>query len=289
MTDNERFREAEALLALGRKDEASNLFLDLFNNTEDIILRLNSGLELNRSLDQVQDREKLLVIASETIKLAQRLTNKDTKAIALCYKGLLQLQSKVRNLDKMKRINLSPDWFEFSLENDKDNYQEMNEESKFFEEDAWKCLDEAKDIAQNSEDYALKSKVYSMLSQAYLQKFFELRFTNLGKNWLQRWLAVHNYDHFFFRGEARAKLKSIHLNMDEFALKSIKIAEQADDMAEKTLACYNYANSLQSVNNFIKARKYIKTARKIADDLSDNQMLANIAVLEKRAKTRIKV
>ncbi|MFA4995708.1 MAG: hypothetical protein WC536_01040 [Patescibacteria group bacterium] len=286
MSEEDKFSQAEAMIVVGHKEEAAKMFLDIFNSSSNVVMRLNCGLELNRSLDPVRDTEQLLVITNETIRLSNRLVDKDIKAIALCYKGLLSLHKKLRSIDRMKRIKLSPEWFEFSLEREQVEYETLEQELSDLEENATQSLKEAEGIADKTKDSALMSTVYSMIGQAYGYRSMELRYNKIGKNGLQHWLIEKRLEHLLYNRKDKKGLKLLHKEADKFFLKAISISEENNDLPEKALALYNYANQLRTMYRYREARKYLNLSKEIAIKIPDKQLLENIDTMDDRIKTK---
>jgi len=286
MSEEDKFSQAETLLSAGNKEEAAEKFLELFNSSSDVVTRLNCGLELNRSLDPVRDTEQLLVITDETLRLADRLIDKDIKAIALCYKGLLLIHSKITKIDRMKRIKLSPDWFEFSLEREKQEYETLEQELDDMENEATISLQEAEKIADRTKDTALKATVYSMIGQSFGYRSMEFRYNKIGKSGFRLWLIEKQLEHLLYSRKDKKSLKTIHKQADKFFLKAIKTAEENNNLPEKGLALYNYANQLRTMNRYRKAKKILNLSKEIAIKTSDKYLLNNIDILLERVKTK---
>lgn len=284
--EDKKFSQAEVLISVGRKEEAAKIFLDIFNSSSDVVMRLNSGLELNRSLDPLKDTEQLIVITNETIHLADRLIDKDIKAIALCYKGLLLLHKKIRNIDRLTRIKLSPDWFEFSLEREKVEYEALEQELSNLEEDATQSLNEAEMIADKTQDSALKSTVYSMIGQAYGYRSMEFRYKKIGKNGLGYWLVEKRLEHLLYNRKDKKRLSLLHKDADKFFLKAIRVSKENNDLLEEALALHNYANQLVTMNRYRDARKCLDLSKEIAIKIPDKQLLKNIETLGNSIKTK---
>lgn len=283
--EKEKFNQAETLLSEGRKSQAAKIFLEIFNSSSDIVMRLNCGLELNRSLDVVNNTEQLISITNETISLANKLVDKDIKVLALCYKALLLIQSRINKIDRKTRLKLSPEWFGFSLEREKLEYERIDKELISLEDGAKQVLKEAESIAYETKDTSLKSAVYSMIGQAYGYLSFEFRYKKMGKNWVQQKLVKKNLEYLLYNRVDRENLRLLHKQSDKFFLQAIEISKLSQNPIDRALAFYNYANQLRTINRDHQARKCLKESKKIAMTLHDNALLHNIKILDDMIKS----
>lgn len=283
--EKEKFNHAETLLSEGGKSQAAQIFLEIFNSSSDIVMRINCGLELNRSLDIVNNTNQLISITSETISLANKLVEKDIKALALCYMALLLIQSRISKIDRKTRLKLSPEWFEFSLEREKLEYERIDKELVNLEDEVKQVLKEAESIANETKDTSLKSAVYSMIGQSYGYLSFEFRYKKIGKNWLQQKLVKKNLEYLLYNREDRENLRKLHKQSDKFFLQAIEISKFSKNPTDGALAFYNYANQLRTMNRNHQARKCLKESKKIAVTLHDNTLLRNIKILDDRIKS----
>lgn len=285
MSEKNKFEEAIKLISEGKRKEAVDMLLVLYQGASDYANKLSIIDALLNALDSINDNVKLIEICDEGIRIAKKLHALDYKAYFMGRKAEVLKHRNINWEYQRKNLTLAPGWFGFSLVSDKNQHAEITAKIENNNREIAKLISKAQFIAERSGNqtviaYVLTSKG-SISSAQYLDFKMQCvvdkpRVVRLFKFHLLRRLILK---YAWLLGKAqRRKLRTIMESFTTDYLQAAKIYEKLGDV-KAGYAYYNLANQMRTSYRFRKAKQYLARAESIAkvnDDLLLHQKIIDM-------------
>ena len=284
MSEGKYFREALSLLLSGRRKEAAAKLLPLYEHAISKHFRIQVIDALLSALNPIQDNQKLVELASEGIGLANELGTTNFKAHFMSRKADLLMRRVDSYQYQRASLKLIPDWFVFSLEIDKNKYENLTKAVEGLEIDIEKLLADALALAQATGDkkvlaFILMSKASIGFSHFMHYKMGFLR--DSGKAKLSLFLHKLGFEIPILFGYKY--YRSLRLYVNSFSanlLAAARLFKEIDD-EQAAFAYFDLAICLRSAYRFRGAIKYLRKAEDAAKLRNNTLLLAQIRALKK--------
>lgn len=216
MSEADELRTAQHLIAQGLAARAQSTLWKLHQSLNPEI-KLDAGLSLLAALDQLTQNDLLLQIAHQCIATASALGRKDIHAFLLTQKaGFLfrELSALIYRQQNLKLAAKVFQWFDFSLEEDKTEYEAIGEKITQLEQAIVALEGEALGEIESNPNHYFQGKVLMGLGEITFSRFMYdlVVLVNSGRwksmimnlSFVRRW----NLDKLIgYDGKARRKLQ----------------------------------------------------------------------------------
>lgn len=291
MSEARQLKEAQNLIGSSQKEKALPLLWKLYASRNPDI-KLEAGLSLLVALDQLSENKKLLEVTEETIKVASDLGRKDVRAYLLSKKAIFlsidlgSLKYRKQNLKLAAKVFK---WIEFSLEQDKKEYEAVIEKCNQLGGEISALIIDVLESAQATADHYFRGHIFMSLGEVYFSMFLDYKLDlAISGKWrskicniyfVRRWKIdkLINYSR-----DARKKLNTSRNKCIEFFEKAILEFKSGNHETDLAYALYNFAVKFTLMFHFIRARKYLNQAKLKAGAGNEITLLRQIGELERR-------
>lgn len=295
MSEARQLKEAQNLIALNHKEKALPLLRKLYASKNPDI-KLEAGLSLLVALDQLTENKKLIEVTEETIKVASGLGREDVRAYLLSKKAIFlstDLGSLMYRKQNLKLAAKVFKWIEFSLEQDKKEYEVVIEKCNQFRREISALIIDVLESAQATGDHYFKGHIFMSLGEVYFSMFLDYKLDlAIGGRWRSkicniyfvRWWKIDKLINY--NRDARRKLNTSRNKCLEFFEKAILEFKSGNHETDLAHALYNFAVKFTLMFHFIRARKYLNQAKLKAEAGNEITLLTQIGELERRIKDK---
>ncbi|MBU1445733.1 hypothetical protein KKD70_00520 [Patescibacteria group bacterium] len=286
MSKKDDLQSAISLLQQGKRKEAAAQLLSLEAKITDKGLRIQLIDLLLSALDPVDECERLIILSSEGAKIANDYGRKDYQAHFMSRKAEF-LMTKISFLQyRQSNLKLSPEWFEFSTEADKNEFNELTAKIDLIEKEIEELLQESLQLAEESGNKTALGRVLMERASIESSRYLHYKAKFLHNNFRAKlWLKFDFLRNPFFeqliiypRKHAKRLQSFINAFTSNF-LRAAKIFEELDDPTAG-YAYHNLAIHLKSSYAFRAAKKYFRKAKKIAEKYDDPLLKSKVNELE---------
>lgn len=286
MENEEILKYAVHLMNIGNKKEAAKAFMVLLNSDDEGI-KLQAIDALLSILDQIKDYKLIMTLCDQAIKISETQKRIDNLAYFQMRKAST-LAMKIGGWKYIRKMfKLSPDWFNFSTEEEEQRYRDLDKKiqdsEKKVDEICTKSLKNAK-LADNKK---LLGMIYLYRSQIWKNRYSDLRIEQMIR-------SVRFLPHGRFRDMVeytREDLKRID-HYDHKAISDLKIAigifKDVKDNDSVSYCLNNLANHYLHSYRYIEAFISLKKLGKSIKGTKDQELLRNFQLLKSRLFTRNK-
>lgn len=292
MSEENKLQNAIGLLTQGDRKEASAELLSL----EKVITNKNLRIQLIdaalSACDPVKENKTLIRLGAEAINIAREYHKNDLQAFFMGRKADF-LEGSITFLHyEQQNIKLSPDWLEFSTEQDRDRHKELTKKIEEINNEIDSLLSEALILAEGCEKKDIVARVLmssaGIESARYLyKKTDKIRGGLYTKLWLK--LRVMRYPFFenlfIFSRKKKKELSGLVKSFKEKFLKSAEIFTELNDPMVGYVY-YNLANGLNSAYKFSEAKKYLLKSLESANHFNDALLKRQIESLRKTIESK---
>lgn len=292
MSEENKLQNAINLLTQGKRKEASPELLSLEKIITDKNLRIQLIDASLSALDPVKENKTLIRLSAEAIDIATEYQKNDLLAFFMGRKADF-LEGSITFLHyEQQNIKLSPDWLEFSTEQDRDRYEELTKKIEEINSEIDSLLSQALILAEGCGKKDIIARVLmssaGIESARYLyKKTDKIRGGLYTKLWLKlRFMRYPFFENLFiFSRKKKKELASLVKSFKEKFLKSAEIfTELNDPMAGYVY--YNLANGLNSAYKFSEAKTYLLKASELASYFNDSLLKKHVESLGKTIESR---
>lgn len=294
MAENDDIKEAMAMLIQGAEQKAIAKLLALESQTTNKRLRLKIIDLLLSSLDPIDKTTKLIALSDEGAKIADNYGAKNLQAHFMSRKAAFLLTQVSFLQYRQQNLKLSPKWFQFSIEADKEEYEKLTNNIQETEAEIEYLLKKALILAEESGNNKVLGRILMENGSILTTRYLHLKSEYLrGRLQTKLWLAFDVFKHPFFEGlfifsrKHAKQLKTLIKTFTKYFIDAAKIFEALNDPTEG-YAYHNLANSLKSAYLFKKARVYWKKAKTVAEKYDDQILKRKTDDLEKEISARNK-
>jgi len=278
----------------GRRKEATAELMLLESTVRDKGLRLQIIDAALSALDPVRENGRLISLSEEAVGISRHYGRKDLESFFMSRKADF-LSTKITFLQyKQRNLKLSPDWTEFSTEQDREEFQKLTQEIKEVNEEIDNLLNSALSIAEQTKSQQNVARILMASASIESARYLQYKTECLGSNFRAKlWLKfpIMRYPiletSFIFPGDQGRTLNKF---VDSFTKKFIK-ATQVLRGVDDSLAGYAYhnlANDLKTAYRFRQAKKYLIRARVVAEKYNDALLKKQVEALGRAIKARNK-
>lgn len=287
MSEKDELKKAMELMEQGKRSDARAAFLALEPKLKDPNLRLQLIDASLGVLDPLKDNTTKIRLATEGIQIAKAAGLDYIEAHFMARNAdLLMMQVALRQ-HRQGKIKLAREWFEFSTEADKCEYEQLTEEVNNLEKEIDGLLSKALELAKASGDKRIHG--YVLLSKASVEssRYLRLKADCMVHSFRAKLWTKYEFMRspffetlmMFSNGDAKKLRAHIKLFTRSF-LEASQLFESIDD-STAAVAYHNLANDLKGAYRFRAARKYLAMSKANALKHSDEQMLRRIELMEK--------
>jgi len=295
MSEFKELEEARNFIVLNEKQRALTLLWKLYASKNPDV-KLEAGLSLLGALDQLTENRKLLEITEETTKVASRLGRKDVRAYLLSKKAIFLLADLGSLTYQRRTLKLAAEvfkWIEFSLEEDKKEYEAVIMMCNQLDRDISALIIEVLEFAQATASHYFRGHIFMSLGEIYFSMFLNNHLDlAIGGKWrskicniyfVRRWKLdkLINYNR-----DARRKLNTSKKKCIVFFKRAISEFRLGNHESELAHTLYNFAVKFTLMFYFVKACKYLNQAKLIAGARNEMVLLNQIGELERRIKDK---
>lgn len=291
MTHKERelHQAAEQLWASGAQKESLRMHLQLVTGGHDPDVSLQSAIMLIPRLNPIGDLKTILEVSAIAIQLARKLNDAETTSYFEAIKAKHLAISNGALVLAQKNLTMAPLWIGFSLEHDKREFEELQRRINANNAEVDQLSRDALDTCREP---STRGHVRMLCADVFFQRYADAKIRALHNlppipAWLRQFLTRCSLDeHLWYR---RSDRRLMHSNLKSCENNYLQaIAEFADAREDSNLgrAHYNLANNLRSANHFLRARRHLRQAERIARRIGDEDLLRSIKVLGERIRSR---
>lgn len=292
MQEENKLQSAISLLVQGRRKEASTELLSLEKIITDKNLRIQLIDAALSALDPVKENETLIRLSTEAINIAREYQKNDSQAFFMGRKADF-LEGSITFLHyEQQNIKLSPDWLEFSTEQDKDRYEELTKRIEEINSEIDSLLSKAFILAEASNKKDIIARIFMSAAGIESARYFykkadKVRGGLYTKLWLKiRFMRYPFFENLFiFSQKKKKELAGLVKSFKEKFLKAADIFTELNDPMAGYVYC-NLANSLNSAYKFSEAKKYLLKALELANHFNDALLKKHIESLEKTINSK---
>lgn len=288
MSDKEKLNKARELYDRGEYPETRKLLEEI--TTKDSSIRLNVLSAFIGVIDHVTENDKLLAVANEGIEIAMKVGNESMQSYFLGKKCSFLLSDLSSMIYRQANLVLSSrvfDWIEFSLMQDKNEYEAICKKRKELEKEIESTIATVIDEAERNTDHNFRGHQFSTIGDTYSTKYLvdKLDYQEGGRikskianmYFVRRW----NLDRYLYKRDVRLKIDESRDKCIQCFEKAIIEFELAGMNSEQAHTVYNLAVKLKLFNRFRRANKLLAKARTMAESIKEKSLLVKIENLEK--------
>lgn len=289
MSEVENLKQAREFIVENKKDQASKILWELYKS-QNLKIKFEAILSLLATLDRLTENIKLLELVEEGIKIAPLLGENDLEKNLLVEKCNFLTAEIGFMIYRQKNLKMSAnvfEWIDFATENEKNEFQAINQKCKESEEEIERLINIVLNHINNNNHY-FNGNVFFTLGELYCNRFFNDRLDLMigGKTrsmigniyFVKRW----NLDKWLLRSEGRKKIDDDWFNCIKYIKLAISEYKAGGYNKEMAQAYYNLAVKYGITFRFRKAKKLLETSYKIAKENSDKLLLSQIEIYRKQ-------
>jgi tetratricopeptide (TPR) repeat protein len=280
MEDEKLLKYGAYLMNVGNKKEAAEVFTVLANS-KDYGIKLQAYDALLSILDQIKDYKVIITLCDNGIKISQTQKRMDNLAYFQMRKASA-MSIKIGGWKYVRKMfKLSPDWFNFSTEEQEKKYKELDDKIQ----DSEKQVDELCAESLKNAELANNKKLLGMI---YLNRspIWKNRYSDLKNEQVVRTVRFIPHSRFRDMMEYNKKdLKRID-HYDREAISDLKTAisifKEIEDNDSVSYCLNNLANHYLHSYRYIEAFITLKKLEKSIKGTKDQQLLSNLKMLKSR-------
>lgn len=277
--DRRKYKLALEAFDKGKVNKAKKILLALRSSTSDERLKVDIDSALMSCLNQVDDHELMLQVTDEGRLLSRQFDLRDAEAAFCARRAVTLLQKQVHILHRMKCIKLVPEWFEFALKRERDDYHRLDDALKAIHSDAEILIGEARELASN--DAQIQFQLLFETAQIRSQMMDAFIFTHMQSK--QRALKKRN---MLMNRKDRRELSRRLREIESLFLRAAKVLDVGGDQTGYAHCFYNLALTYRSAWKYKKAAAYLDRAEEVASNYDLKQILCGIREVKKDLKHR---
>lgn len=268
MFTRSKYDEAVGLHASGDVEGAKNLLLEIYNNTRDTNLKIDSAVSLISCLNQADDHQLMLQVCNEGIKQSRAQNRKDALVLLLMRRATTLLQKLSLIVWAQKNITLMDTWFQFAHEKEQEDYQHLQ---KLFEQHKKNALDSIDEAMSLPMDESVKFHVIFDSAHAKEQLAETLNFSSVHhKKFLGRiWKKVINRDQYRLSCHFLKEARSLYH-------KAIEAGLASGDETAPGYCYYQLGLSYRMYFKFWRSRYYLMLAKQGAKKYKINSISRSV-------------
>ena len=278
----EEYRQAINLLDKGDKKGAITKLRLVWASSPESVGKLDVGTRLLALLNQVDDHKELLQLGSEVEDLATKLGHRGAAAYAAGIHALTLTQKLPSIFHRQKDITLPRGWFGFALVIEKQEYEELEKKVKEIDDQVEILFQRALDFSHD--DLSARANVYQFQTQAYenritLFDFQNLRMPSMWLYYLSKVLGIQFY--FLFNGKARRQRNKLLRRVNSLYRHTLVAYRLSHDKLGEAYLYYTWTQHHKMQFRFIRARWTLWKSERVALELNDQLLIAQIELLKK--------
>ena len=286
MEDEKILKYANYLMNVGDKKEASKAFMALANSRDEGI-KLQAIDALSSILDQIKDYKVIMTLCDEAIKISKAQKRKDNSAYFQMRKANT-LAMKIGGWKYVRKMfKLSPNWFNFSTEEEEQKYKELDRKIQDTEKQVDILCAESLINAKLANNKKILGIMYLYRSSIWKTRYSDLKIEGMIR-------SVQYFPHGKFRDMMEYNirdLKMIHYYDHEVIsdLKSaIALFKEVIDKDSVSYCLKDLANHYLHSYRYIEAFIALKRLEKSIIGTEDQELISNFKLLQNRLFTRNK-
>lgn len=295
MTEAEALQTAQALVLAGQKKKALPLLWTL-RNSKDLNVQLQAGLALVVALDQSTQNRELLEVTNATILVASELQDGAVHTYLLAKKAEFMSNQLSTLIYRQRTLKLAEgvfDWIEFSLEEDKEEFENLRRERAALESEIASLEHQVLTAAESSGNRYMRGHIFTALGEVFFSRYLDGHLDHAPRTRLRtmvtnlyavrRW---HLEGLIGYSRRDRRQLRRLWNNCVASYKKAIVEFQTAGHAVDAAFAQYGLAVKFTITFHFRLARKYLKRAKQFAESAMDKSLLASIEDLDATIKDK---
>lgn len=286
MEDEKLLKYAVYLMNAGNKIKASKVFTVLANSKDDGI-KLQAFDALLSILDQIKDYKVIVALCDKAIKISETQKRMDN----LAYFQMRKASTMAMKIGGWKYVRkmfkLSPDWFNFSTEEEEKKYKELDDKIQDSEKQVDALCSESLRNAKLANNKKLLGMIYLYRSPIWKNRYSDLKIEQMIR-------TVRFLPHGRFRDMMEYSKKDLRKidYYDREAISDLKTAisifKEVGDNDSVSYCLNNLANHYLHSYRYIEAFITLKKLEKSIKGTKDQELLRNFKTLKIRLFTRNK-
>lgn len=286
MEDEKLLKYAVYLMNAGNKKEAAKVFMFLVNS-KDVGIKLQAIDALLSILDQIKDYKVTMTLCDDAIKISMTQKRMDNLAYFQMRKAST-LAMKIGGWKYVRKMfKLSPDWFNFSTEEEEKKYKELDEKIQDSEKQVDALCSESLKNAELANNQKLLGMIYLYRSPIWKNRYSDLKIERMIR-------SVRFLPHGRFRDTMEYSKKDLKMidYYDREAISDLKTAiiifKEVKDNDSVSYCLNNLANHYLHSYRYIEAFITLKKLEKSIMGTKDQELLRNFKMLKSCLFTRNK-
>jgi len=284
MEEEKLLKYALYLLGIDNIKEAIKVLMVLVNSKDNGI-KLQAIDALLSYLDQIKDHKVIITLCDIAIKISTMENQIDNLAYFQMRKAAA-LAMKIGGWKYLRKMfKLSPDWFNFSTEDDEQKYNEINDKIQKSEAVVDSLCVKSLNNAKTADNKKLLGMVYLYRSPIWKNRYSDLRIERMIR-------SVNLLPHCRLRDFMEYSSKDLKMinHYDRKAISDLKIAinifKEVGDSDSVSYCLNNLSNHYLCSYRYIQAFIYLKKLKKNLIGTKDQELLRNFKTLKSRLFTR---
>lgn len=283
MEDEKLLKYGMYLMNTGNKQKAIKVFMALVNSKDDEY-KLQAIDALLSLLDQIKDYKVIVHLCDTAIKISNSQKRIDNLAYFQMRKAST-IATKVGGQKYVRKMfKLSPDWFNFSTEDEENKYKGLDDKVKKAEQEIDNLSSESLKNAILADNKKLLGMIYLYRSQIWKSRYTELKIEKMLR-------SIHFLPHGRLRDMLEYNKKDLRMidHYDHAAIadlrSAIKIFKEVDDKDSISYCLNNLTNHYLHSYRYLHAFITFKKLEKSIKGTKDQQLLSNFNLLRSRLFT----
>lgn len=270
----------------GDKAEAKKAFM-LLVGSKDEEIKLQAIDALLSILDQIKDFKVIMTLCDQAIRISEVQKRMDN----LAYFQIRKASTWAMKIGGWKYVRkmfkLSPDWFNFSTEEEEKRYFELDKKIQDSEKQVDALCATSLKNAQLANNQKLLGMIYLYRSPIWKNRYSDLKIERMRK-------SVRYFPHGRLRDMMEYSRKDLRMidYYDQEAVSdlktAIKIFKEVGDNDSVSYCLNNLVNHYLHSYRYIEAFITLKKLEKSIKDTKDQELLRNFKMLKSRLFTRNK-
>jgi hypothetical protein len=295
MAEADELKAAQALIAAGMREQALPALWKLYTS-KDLNIKVEVGLALLVALDHFTQADKLLEVTDATIAAATTTGRLDARAYLLSKKAeflsnkLSTLVYEQHNLKLAARVFR---WIDFSLEEDKAEYERLGRERAKLEQEIASLRREALRAVDSSDDHYMRGHIFASLGEIAFSQCIDRRLDLVTSGRLVTkianlyWSRRCHLDRLLgYDRKARKAIWASENDAIAFYKRAIREFEAGSRRGDAAFALHGLAVKYFLTYRFFRAGKYLRRAKQLAQAEGENALLIAVNDLEKELKNK---
>lgn len=286
MEDEKILKYGVYLMNAGNKQEAIKAFMILAGSKDDGY-RLQASDALLSLLDQIKDYKVIMSLCDAAIKISTSQSRMDNLAYFQMRKASV-ISIKVGGWKYVRKMyKLSPDWFNFSTEEEENKYKDLDDKIQQAEQEIDRLCSDSLKNAKLANNRKLLGMIYLYRSPIWKSRYSDLKIERMIR-------SVRYFPHGRLRDMMEYSARDLRMidHYDHEAISDLKIAvtifKEVTDNDSISYCLNNLANHYLHSYRYIEAFITLKKLERSIKGTKDQELLRNYKMLKSRLFTQNK-